>query len=85
MIYTHTCHGTCSRKIEVELDGDIIQSVKFYGGCDGNQKGICALVAGRNVDEVIADLQGIRCGFKMTSCPDQLSVALSEAKEAEEA
>lgn len=85
MIYTHICRGTCSRKIEVELDGDIIKSVKFYGGCDGNQKGICALVTGRNVDEVIADLQGIRCGFKMTSCPDQLSIALSEAKENAEA
>ena len=83
MLYTHICHGTCSRKIEVELDKDIIQSVKFYGGCDGNQKGICALVAGRNVDEVIRDLKGIRCGFKMTSCPDQLALALEEAKDAQ--
>ena len=83
MLYTHICHGTCSRKIEVELDGDIIQSAKFYGGCDGNQKGICALVAGRDVNEVIHDLKGIRCGFKMTSCPDQLALALEEAKDAQ--
>lgn len=85
MLYSYKTHGTCSRKIEIELDGDTIQSVKFYGGCDGNLKGISALVAGQKVDDVIETLQGIRCGFKTTSCPDQLAIALSEAKDAEEA
>ena len=66
--------------IETELDGDKIVSVKFYGGCDGNLKGISKLVVGRSADEVIDLLEGTKCGFKNTSCPDQLAQALKEVK-----
>jgi len=78
---TYKTHGTCSRAIEIELDGDIVQSVKFIGGCDGNTHGIASLVCGMNINEVIKRLEGIRCGFKNTSCPDQLAKALSELNE----
>lgn len=73
--------GTCSRKIILELDGDIIRSVSFEGGCNGNLQGIGSLVAGMNRDEAIDRLKGIRCGFKSTSCPDQLARALEKSKE----
>lgn len=72
-------HGTCSREIHFELDGDIVKSVEFVGGCDGNTTGIGLLVAGMKVDDVIARLEGVRCGFKPTSCPDQLAKALRAA------
>ena len=68
--------GVCSSMIDIEMDGDIIQSVKFTGGCNGNLQGISALVKGMNAGEAIARLKGIRCGFKNTSCPDQLAKAL---------
>lgn len=71
--------GTCSREIHFELDGDTVKSVEFVGGCDGNTTGIGLLVAGMKVDEVIKRLEGVRCGFKPTSCPDQLAKALREA------
>lgn len=71
--------GTCSREIHFELDGDIVKSVEFVGGCDGNTTGISLLVAGMKVDDVIARLEGVRCGFKPTSCPDQLAKALRAA------
>ncbi len=71
--------GVCSRLIDFELDGDIIKSVSFTGGCDGNLKGIGSLVAGMKVEDAIDRLQGIRCGYKSTSCPDQLSLALKAA------
>jgi len=70
--------GTCSRAIEIELDGDIIRSVKFVGGCDGNTKGISKLVVGMKVQDVIERLDGVQCGMKGTSCPDQLANALKE-------
>ena len=70
--------GTCSTMIDVELkDGDI-DSVKFTGGCTGNLQGITALVKGMKPEEAISRLKGIRCGFKPTSCPDQLAHALEE-------
>ena len=72
--------GVCSRSIEFELDGDTIKYVKFNGGCNGNTKGIAQLVAGMKVDDVIARLEGTTCGFKPTSCPDQLAKALKEIK-----
>lgn len=72
--------GTCSRRIFLELDGDTIQSVSFEGGCNGNLKGIGSLVVGMNRDEAISRLKGIRCGFKATSCPDQLACALELSK-----
>ena len=70
--------GTCSTAIDVEVDNGIIQSVKFTGGCNGNLQGISALVTGMKVDEAIGKLKGIRCGFKNTSCPDQLAQALEK-------
>ena len=73
--------GTCSRSIEIVLDGDVVESVRFEGGCDGNTHGIENLVAGMNIDDVVKKLEGIRCGFKNTSCPDQLAQALKSSNE----
>lgn len=78
--YTYKTTGTCSREIDFVLDGDVVKSVKFVGGCSGNTQGVAALVAGMKVDEAISRLKGIKCGFKPTSCPDQLAVALENAK-----
>ena len=71
--------GTCSTMIDFEVEGDIITSVAFTGGCNGNLKGISSLVKGMKVDDAIDRLKGIKCGFKNTSCPDQLASALTEA------
>ena len=74
--------GTCSKVIEViSDDNDIIQDVVFYGGCNGNLQGICRLVKGQKVDDVIQRLNGIHCGAKPTSCPDQLCRALEQLKQ----
>ena len=70
--------GTCSTSIDVELKDGVIDSVKFTGGCNGNLQGISALVIGMKPEEAISRLKGIRCGFKPTSCPDQLAHALEE-------
>lgn len=70
--------GTCSTMIDVELKDGVIDSVKFTGGCNGNLQGISALVKGMKPEEAINRLKGIRCGFKSTSCPDQLAHALEE-------
>lgn len=70
--------GTCSTSIDVELKDGVIDSVKFTGGCNGNLQGISALVKGIKPEEAISRLKGIRCGFKPTSCPDQLAHALEE-------
>ena len=73
--------GTCSMLIDVTADdNDIIQNVAFLGGCDGNLQGICRLVRGQKIDDVIAKLDGISCGGKPTSCPDQLCRALEQLK-----
>lgn len=72
--------GVCSRKINIELDGDTIQAVTFTGGCSGNTAGISQLVRGMNVDDAISRMEGIHCGTKSTSCPDQLAKALRAAK-----
>ncbi len=77
MIYKPT--GVCSKEINIELDGDVIKSVKFTGGCSGNTQGIAALVAGMKVSDAISRLEGIRCGIRETSCPDQLAKALKQA------
>ena len=68
--------GVCSSAIDIEMDGNIIKSVKFTGGCNGNLQGIAALVKDMPAEDVIARVRGIRCGFKNTSCPDQLAQAL---------
>lgn len=81
MSYTYKTKGTCSSQIELELEGDIVHNVKFTGGCDGNLKAIPQLVEGMTVDEVERRIGGIRCGFKNTSCGDQLAKACREAYE----
>ena len=75
---TYQTHGTCARAIEFELDGDYVKNVRFIGGCNGNTSGISALVSGMKAEEVIDKLKGITCGFKDTSCPDQLARALEK-------
>lgn len=77
---TYKTSGTCSRQINVTIDGDTIESVNFVGGCSGNTTGVATLVAGMKVDEAIRRLKGIKCGFKPTSCPDQLALALEKLK-----
>lgn len=79
--YKYRTNGTCSSLIELELDGDVVHNVKFTGGCDGNLKAIPALVEGLTVAEVEQKIGGIRCGFKNTSCGDQLARACREAYE----
>ncbi len=73
-------HGTCSSAIDVEVKDGRIESVQFIGGCNGNTKGISALVKGMLVEEAIDRLKGITCGFKSTSCPDQLAQALEQMR-----
>lgn len=71
--------GVCSQAIDIEVEDGIVKSVRFQGGCNGNTQGIAALVQGMPAEEVIRRLEGIRCGFKDTSCPDQLAKALKSA------
>lgn len=73
-------HGVCSRVIDIDLDGDVIKKVRFTGGCSGNTQGVAALIEGMTVEEAIKRLSGIQCGFRPTSCPDQLAKALSEGE-----
>jgi len=78
---TYTTIGVCAQKISFEIAKDnTVHSVEFTGGCDGNTKGLAKLVEGMNVQEAIKRLEGITCGFKTTSCPDQLAKALKEAE-----
>ena len=82
MIYTYKTFGTCAQQIQIEIDeNETIKNVKFLGGCNGNLQGISKLVEGQKIDDVISRLEGIKCGFKSTSCPDQLAMALKEVKE----
>ena len=77
--------GTCASKIDLDIDQDhIIRSVRFTGGCNGNLQGISKLVIGRKAEDVIESLEGIKCGYKQTSCPDQLSKALTIALKEQE-
>lgn len=80
MQFQYKTKGTCSQMITFDIEEGKLKNVKFFGGCNGNLKGIGALVEGMDVDEVISKVEGIRCGAKETSCPDQLSKALREAK-----
>lgn len=77
--FTYYPEGVCSMMIEIELDGDIIKDVVFTGGCNGNLSGISKLIKGMKAEDVIERLEGTKCGFKDTSCPDQLSKALRQA------
>ncbi|MDO4950162.1 MAG: TIGR03905 family TSCPD domain-containing protein [Bacteroidales bacterium] len=80
MKYTYRPQGTCSQAIELDIEGNTLNEVFFWGGCSGNLQGISRLVKGRPIDEVIGKLEGIRCGYKSTSCPDQLTQALRAYK-----
>ena len=80
MTYTYRPRGVCSQLMEIETDGNTLQGLRVLGGCDGNLQGISRLVVGMDVDEAIARLEGIRCGYKSTSCPDQLAQALKAMK-----
>lgn len=78
MKYTYKTKGVCSSTINFEVEDDVITSLQFVGGCNGNLKGISSLCVGMKVQDVIERLEGIKCGFKSTSCPDQLAKALKE-------
>ena len=80
MEYTYKTAGTCSSKIEFDIEEGIVRNVRFTGGCNGNLKAISALVEGMPKDKIIEILRGIKCGFKDTSCGDQLARALEEVK-----
>ena len=81
MTIEYTPRGVCSQKMNIQVEDGIIRSVEVLGGCSGNLQGISRLVEGMSVEEAIRRLDGIRCGWKMTSCPDQLAQALKQYKE----
>ncbi len=85
MTYTYRPRGVCSQMMEIETEDGVLKSFTVMGGCDGNLQGIARLVEGMPVDEVIQRLEGIRCGFKDTSCPDQLARALKAMRAEAEA
>lgn len=80
MKFEYKTSGTCSRKITLDIENDILRSVEFEGGCNGNLKGISSLCSGMKIDNIIEKTKGIKCGFKQTSCPDQLANALMAYK-----
>lgn len=81
MQFVYNTKGTCSQQIIVDVENGVIENVTFVGGCNGNTKGISSLVKGMTIDEVIKKLEGTTCGFRSTSCPDQLATALKQIKE----
>lgn len=83
MEMTYRPKGVCAQLMEIEVEDNKIVNVKVTGGCSGNLQGISSLVKGMDVDEAIARMEGIRCGWKSTSCPDQLAQALKQLKEAD--
>lgn len=83
MTYNYKTKGTCSTMISFDLNDGIVSNIRFMGGCNGNLKGISSLVDGMNAEDVIRKIKGTKCGFKNTSCPDQLATALEEALKAE--
>ena len=78
--YTYKTAGVCSRQIDIDIEGNTVVKVVFTGGCSGNTQGVAALIAGMNIDEAISRIEGIHCGPRPTSCPDQLSKALKAYK-----
>lgn len=80
MEYRYRPQGVCSQEIVIDIENGIVKDLKVIGGCSGNLQGIANLVKGRTVDEVIEKLNGIKCGFKPTSCPDQIAKALEQYK-----
>ena len=85
MKHVYKPKGVCSSKVEFELDGNVVKNISFTGGCNGNLKAIAALAEGMTVEEIKNRVTGITCGFKKTSCSDQLANALSDAYEKEQA
>lgn len=81
MQYSFKTRGTCAQMITFSVEDNKVHEVQFYGGCNGNLKGIGSLVEGMDINEVIAKLEGIKCGMKQTSCPDQLATALKAARD----
>ena len=79
MNYTYRTKGTCSQAIEFEIIDNKVRNVRFIGGCSGNTQGVSRLIEGMDVEEAISRIDGIRCGFRPTSCPDQLATALKKA------
>ena len=79
MTIDYKTRGTCSSRMHIDVEDGVVRSLQVEGGCSGNLQGLCRLVAGMKVEEVIARLDGIRCGQKPTSCPDQLAQALKQA------
>ena len=75
----YTPRGVCSKQMEIDVEDGVIQAVRVMGGCNGNLKGIASLLKGMEVEDAIARMEGIRCGMKPTSCPDQLAQALKTA------
>jgi uncharacterized protein (TIGR03905 family) len=82
MEFSYKTRGVCSQYINFELKNGVVTNVQFLGGCNGNLKGIAALVEGQKAEDIIARVEGIKCGKKDTSCPDQLALALKEALQA---
>ena len=78
MRFEYKTRGTCSSKILFDVDDGIVHNLEYIGGCNGNLQGMSRLVEGMNIDDVIARVQGIHCGMKPTSCPDQLAKAIDE-------
>lgn len=79
--YSYRTQGTCSTQINIDVEEDVLKEVEFFGGCNGNLQGISSLVKGMKIEDIIMRLEGIRCGFKSTSCPDQLAQALKMIKD----
>lgn len=79
MHYTYKTQGVCSTRIEFDIEEGALKNCKFHGGCNGNLKGICRLIEGKKANEIMNILSGVECGFKSTSCPDQLSKAIAKA------
>ena len=82
MQFTYKTKGTCSQMITFDVNDNVVTNVQFFGGCNGNLKGIAKLVEGMNIDDIITRVEGVKCGMKSTSCPDQLAQALKAAKSA---
>lgn len=77
---TYKPNGVCSRQMDIDIEDGVIVNATITGGCSGNTQGLCALLKGMKVDEAIERIEGIRCGFKPTSCPDQMAEALRTYK-----
>lgn len=79
MRYTYKTQGTCSTEISFDIEGNVVTNIRFSGGCNGNLKGLSILADGMTVEEITKKLSGLTCGFKRTSCPDQLAKAVIKA------